>query len=60
MPIAARWWTRPWRSSVGLFDALVNDAGTTKFVDHAGPGGTSTGTSFLGVCRVDAVGAFGR
>ncbi|HSG90794.1 MAG TPA: SDR family oxidoreductase [Pseudomonadales bacterium] len=41
----------------GRVDALVNNAGTTKFVDHADLEGL-TADDFLGIYRVNTVGAF--
>ena len=41
----------------GRIDALVNNAGTTKFVDHANLDGLS-GDDFLAIYRTNVVGAF--
>jgi len=41
----------------GRIDALVNNAGTTKFVDHANLEGLS-GDDFLAIYRTNVVGAF--
>lgn len=41
----------------GRLDALVNNAGTTKFVDHADLAGLDA-DDFLGIYRVNTVGAF--
>jgi 3-oxoacyl-[acyl-carrier protein] reductase len=41
----------------GRIDALVNNAGTTKFVDHANLDGLS-GEDFLAIYRTNVVGAF--
>ena len=41
----------------GRIDALVNNAGTTKFVDHANLDGL-TGDDFLRIYRTNVVGAF--